>query len=91
MLKQNVILRSMVMLFLIGFCFPATAFAGEPVVWEMSSRTELLKGEARGVSVTDNGTLTLAPRFDQVFNTERTHRHMEPSSCLNKHASASSS
>src|SRR5947207_282767 len=68
MLKQNVILRSMVVLFLIGFCFSATAFAGEPVVWEMSSRAELLKGEARGVSVTDNGTLTLAPRFDQVFN-----------------------
>src|ERR1700674_447984 len=39
----------------------------------MSSRTELLKGEARGVSVTDNGTLTLAPRFDQVFNTEQAY------------------
>src|SRR5438876_1697655 len=73
MLKQNVILRSMVVLFLIGFCFPADAFAGEPVVWEMSSRSELLKGEARGVSVTDNGTLTLAPRFDQVFNTEQAY------------------
>ena len=73
MLKQNVILRSMVMLFLISLCFPASVFAGEPVVWEMSSRTELLKGEARGVSVTDNGTLTLAPRFDQVFNTEQAY------------------
>lgn len=73
MLKQNVILRSMVVFFLISFCFPATSFAGEPVVWEMSSRTELLKGEARGVSVTDNGTLTLAPRFDQVFNTEQAY------------------
>src|SRR5258708_6209641 len=73
MLKQNVMLRSMVVLFLISLCFPATAFAGEPVVWEMSSRTELLKGEAHGVSVTDNGTLTLAPRFDQVFNTEQAY------------------
>ena len=73
MLKQNVILRSIVVVFLISFCFPATALAGEPVVWEMSSRTELLKGEARGVSVTDNGTLTLAPRFDQVFNTEQAY------------------
>ena len=73
MLKQNVILRSMIAFFLISFCFPATSFAGEPVVWEMSSRTELLKGEARGVSVTGNGTLTLAPRFDQVFNTEQAY------------------
>jgi len=73
MLKQNVILRSMIAFFLISFCFPATSLAGEPVVWEMSSRTELLKGEARGVSVTDNGTLTLAPRFDHVFNTEQAY------------------
>src|SRR6267142_4394895 len=73
MLKQNVILRSLVVFFLISFCFPVDSFAGEPVVWEMSSRTELLKGEARGVSVTDNGTLTLAPRFDQVFNTEQAY------------------
>ncbi len=73
MLKPNVMLRSIVVLFLISLCFPATAFAGEPVVWEMSSRTELLKGEAHGVSVTDNGTLTLAPRFDQVFNTEQAY------------------
>jgi len=47
------------------------AHASEPVVWEMSSRAELLKGEAHGVSVTDNGTLMLAPRFDQLFNTEQ--------------------
>lgn len=73
MLKQNVVLRSMVGLFLIIFCFASTSFAGAPVVWEMSSRTELLKGEARGVSVTDSGTLTLAPRFDQVFNTEQAY------------------
>src|SRR5713226_5107231 len=73
MLKQNVILRSFVVSFLICFCFSSTSFAGEPVVWEMSSRTELLKGEARGVSVTDNGTLKLAPRFDQVFNTEQAY------------------
>ena len=73
MLKQNVILRSIVASVLIAFCFSSVSFAGEPVVWEMSSRTELLKGEARGVSVTDNGTLTLAPRFDQVFNTEQAY------------------
>ena len=73
MLKQNVILRSIVGFFLISFCFGSTSFAGEPMVWEISSRTELLKGEARGVSVIDNGTLTLAPRFDQVFNTEQAY------------------
>ncbi|HZI47523.1 MAG TPA: hypothetical protein VFD75_06975, partial [Pyrinomonadaceae bacterium] len=42
----------------------SSALAGEPVVWEMSARPELLKGEARGVSITDNGSLTLAPKLD---------------------------
>lgn len=49
--------------------FAVSLQAGEPVVWEISSRTELLKGEARGVSVTDVGTLMLAPRFTELFNT----------------------
>src|SRR5437764_14778917 len=49
----------------------APARAGGPVVWETSSREDLLKGEARGVSVTDTGALMLAPRFAQVFDTEQ--------------------
>jgi len=53
--------------------FAASAQAGEPVVWEMSSRTELLKGEAHGVSVTDAGALMLAPRFTELFNTEQAY------------------
>jgi hypothetical protein len=51
--------------------FITTAFAGEPVVWEIDSRAEVLKGEARGVSITDNGIVTLAPRLDRVFDTEQ--------------------
>jgi hypothetical protein len=47
--------------------------AGEPVVWEMGSRTELLKGEARGVSITDTGVVTLAPNMTQLFNTEQAY------------------
>ncbi|HEY5991856.1 MAG TPA: WD40 repeat domain-containing protein, partial [Candidatus Udaeobacter sp.] len=39
----------------------------------MSSRAELLKGEAHGVSVTDNGALKLAPRFDQLFDSEQAY------------------
>src|SRR5437870_13768752 len=63
--------RALALAILVFYCSPAKVFAGEPIVWEMSSRTDLLKGEARGVSVTDNGVLTLAPRFDQVFNTDQ--------------------
>lgn len=49
-----------------------TTFASEPVIWETGSRAELLRGEARGVSLSDDGTLTLAPRFDEVFHTQQT-------------------
>ncbi|MDQ3585933.1 MAG: hypothetical protein M3407_09195 [Acidobacteriota bacterium] len=47
--------------------------AGGPAVWEITSREELLKGEARGVSVTDTGALMLAPRFAQLFDTEQAY------------------
>jgi sugar lactone lactonase YvrE len=49
------------------------ARAGGPVVWETDSREDLLKGESRGVSVTDAGALMLAPRFAQVFDTEQAY------------------
>ncbi len=48
-----------------------TAIGGEPIIWETSSRTELLRGESRGVSITDTGVLMLAPLFTQVFNTDQ--------------------
>lgn len=47
------------------------AYAGQPVIWETSGRAELLKGDARGVSISDTGMLMLAPRFTEVFNTEQ--------------------
>jgi sugar lactone lactonase YvrE len=74
LMRHNILSFRALAAVLLTFCaFFGNAFAGEPVVWEMSSRAELLKGEARGVSVTDNGVLTLAPRIDQVFNTEQAY------------------
>lgn len=47
------------------------ANAGQPVIWETGGRVDLLKGDARGVSISDTGMLTLAPRLTEVFNTEQ--------------------
>jgi hypothetical protein len=47
------------------------SFAGQPVIWETGSRAELLKGDARGISISDTGVLTLAPNVTEVFNTEQ--------------------
>jgi hypothetical protein len=46
---------------------------GQPVVWETSSRVELLKGDARGVSISDTGVIMLAPKLTEVFNTQQTY------------------
>jgi hypothetical protein len=51
--------------------FAAPLLAGEPIIWETGSRAELLRGEARGVSITDTGALMLSPRFTQLFNTDQ--------------------
>ena len=47
------------------------SYAGQPVIWETSGRANLLKGDARGVSISDTGMLMLAPRLTEVFNTDQ--------------------
>ena len=71
--KHKSIVRSIAFFLFTSCGFASSVFAGEPVVWEMSSRADLLRGEARGVSVTDNGVLTLAPLSNQLFNTEQAY------------------
>src|SRR5882724_2546882 len=46
-------------------------YSGQPIIWETSGRADLLKGDARGVSISDTGMLMLAPRLTEVFNTEQ--------------------
>ena len=65
--------RSLLLLIALFISSGAQVEAGGPLVWETTSRSELLTGEARGVSVTDTGALMLAPRFTQIFNTEQAY------------------
>ncbi len=69
-MDKNKLFFSLILVVLFG---ASTAFAGEPIVWEIASRSELLKGEARGVSITDTGVVTLAPKASEVFNTEQAY------------------
>jgi hypothetical protein len=55
------------------FVICGLAIAGQPAVWETSGRVELLKGDARGVSITDTGVLMLSPKLTEVFNTQQTY------------------
>src|SRR6187551_1532924 len=38
------------------------AAAAGPAVWTVDTRSEVLKGDSKGVSIDDTGTITLAPR-----------------------------
>lgn len=58
---------------LLLFLITIPARAGQPAVWETSSRADLLKGDARGVSITDTGVLMLSPKLTEVFNTQQTY------------------
>src|SRR5690349_7254431 len=58
-------------IFIALFVLPVRA--GQPVVWETTGRTELLKGDSRGVSITDTGVLMLAPKLTEIFNTQQTY------------------
>jgi outer membrane protein assembly factor BamB len=50
---------------------PFATYSGQPIIWEISGRAELLKGNARGVSISDTGKLTLAPGLTEIFNTQQ--------------------
>ena len=55
------------------FTFAVISFASEPLVWSVNSRADVLKGDARGVSIDQNGTITLAPKLTEVFKTDQSY------------------
>ncbi len=68
-------LRNHLTAFAISIAFVVGAasatYSGQPVIWETSGRAELLKGDSRGISISDTGVLMLAPNFAEIFNTEQ--------------------
>lgn len=53
--------------FLIWLYLPA--YAGGPQVWSVNTKAEVLKGDARGISIGSDGTITLASKLTEVFKT----------------------
>lgn len=49
------------------------AFAGGPVFWETSRQEEIVKGEAKGVSIAESGAVTLAPDYPLVYDTKEAY------------------
>src|SRR5262252_732733 len=49
------------------------AIGSGPVFWEVSKQDEVAKGDASGVSITEDGTITLAPTFTSVYDTKEAY------------------
>ena len=45
--------------------------AADPSVWTVGTRAEVLRGDARGVSIDANGSITLAPKLTEIYKTEQ--------------------
>src|SRR5215203_3866869 len=71
MTKQATFLAAISALLISLIIVPARA--GQPAVWETTGRTELLKGDARGVSISDTGVVMLSPKLNELFNTQQTY------------------
>ncbi len=55
------------------FLFAASSLAAGPSIWSVNSRADVLKGDARGVSIASDGTITLAPKLTELLKTEQSY------------------
>ncbi|MDQ3799944.1 MAG: hypothetical protein M3384_10860 [Acidobacteriota bacterium] len=69
-LKFFYALLNIVFLFFVSVSFSK---ASEPAIWTVDTRAEVLRGDARGVSVTDTGAVTLAPKLTRLFDTTQSY------------------
>ncbi|MBK7598106.1 MAG: hypothetical protein IPJ07_06105 [Acidobacteria bacterium] len=49
------------------------AAAGGPIFWRVNTRAEIEKGDAKGISISDSGAITLAPSMLEVFDTKQAY------------------
>ncbi len=54
--------------FLLGALAAASLYAATSTTWEMNTYQDFLKGRFTGVSLDQNGKLTLAPKLDTLFS-----------------------
>ncbi len=48
-------------------------WASGPLFWEVSKQEDIIKGDARGVSIADSGTIQLAPAYTLVYDTKEAY------------------
>jgi len=53
------------------FGFPSRSFAVSPIFWSTDSFADFSKGKLKGLSLSGDGQLSLAPKFDSVFDSDQ--------------------
>src|SRR5215203_4553671 len=53
------------------FLFSLITNASEPQIWSVNSRADVMRGEARSVSIDANGNISPAPKLTEIYKTEQ--------------------
>lgn len=59
--------------FLVILIFSTAVFGGEPVIWTIDSRAEIVRGDSKGVSINENGAVSLAPKLTEMYKTDQSY------------------
>lgn len=62
---------ALVIVFVIAFS--TLSFATGPSIWSVNSRADVIKGDARGVSIDSDGTISLAPKLTEVYKSGQSY------------------
>ncbi|MEK6320201.1 MAG: hypothetical protein AABN33_00815 [Acidobacteriota bacterium] len=72
MYKTHTLLKTALTSMMLAFLCSAAVAVG-PVFWEITRQEDVIKGDARGVSIAENGTINLAPSFTLVYDTKEAY------------------
>lgn len=72
MFKLIVPSKTVLVSMIVALCC-GSALAVGPVFWEITKQDDVIKGDARGVSIAENGSITLAPAFNLVYDTREAY------------------
>ena len=70
---KNLYLFRLLLVTISLFGFFSVIAASEPSIWSVNTRADILKGDAKGVSIDENGTITLAPKLSEIYNTGQSY------------------
>jgi sugar lactone lactonase YvrE len=72
-MRKSLAINKTIFIGLALFLLGGSAIASGPVFWEISKQEDVVKGDARGVSIAENGNILLAPDYKLVYDTKEAY------------------